>query len=128
MPAGGTAGKRAEPPVAAGWTYLTLTTMPTVHTSACPLDCPDSCSLEVRVEGGRVVKLDGDRRNPMTQGFICSKVRGVPELLYGPGPKLRQFRRCPGANEMPASDGSNVLSGDEAAALDCDPSQRSVGP
>jgi phospholipid/cholesterol/gamma-HCH transport system substrate-binding protein len=52
----------------------------------------------------------------------------LSELLYGPGPKLHQYRRCPGANEMPAADGSNVLSGGEAAALDCDPSQRSVGP
>jgi phospholipid/cholesterol/gamma-HCH transport system substrate-binding protein len=50
------------------------------------------------------------------------------EILYGPGPKLRQFRRCPGANEEPAADGSNVFSGDAAAALDCDPAQRSVGP
>jgi phospholipid/cholesterol/gamma-HCH transport system substrate-binding protein len=50
------------------------------------------------------------------------------EILYGPGPKLRQFRRCPGANELPAADGSNVFSGQDAAALDCDPNQRSVGP
>jgi phospholipid/cholesterol/gamma-HCH transport system substrate-binding protein len=50
------------------------------------------------------------------------------ELLYGPGPKLRQFRRCPGANEQPASDRSNVLTASEQAALDCDGSQRSVGP
>src|ERR671913_221928 len=27
------------------------------------------------------------------------------EILYGPGPKLRQFRRCPGANEEAAADG-----------------------
>jgi phospholipid/cholesterol/gamma-HCH transport system substrate-binding protein len=52
----------------------------------------------------------------------------LSEILYGPGPKVRQFRRCPGANEMPASDGTNVFSGSQAAALDCDPSQRSVGP
>ena len=52
----------------------------------------------------------------------------LSELLYGPGPKLGQFRRCPGANEVPASDGSNVFSASDAAALDCDPSQRSVGP
>lgn len=50
------------------------------------------------------------------------------EILYGPGPKLHQFRRCPGANEEPASDGSNVLTAGEQAALDCDGSQRSVGP
>src|SRR5215211_762614 len=52
----------------------------------------------------------------------------LSEILYGPGPKLRQFRRCPGANEQPAADGSNVFTGDQAAALDCDPNQRSVGP
>ena len=52
----------------------------------------------------------------------------LSEILYGPGPKLRQFRRCPGANEEPAADGSNVFTGDQAAALDCDPNQRSVGP
>src|SRR5215210_7371761 len=52
----------------------------------------------------------------------------LSEILYGPGPKLRQFRRCPGANEEPAADGSNVFTGDQAAALDCDPSQRTVGP
>ena len=52
----------------------------------------------------------------------------LSELLYGPGPKLHQYRRCPGANEQPAGDGSNVVTGDQAAALECDPSQRSVGP
>jgi phospholipid/cholesterol/gamma-HCH transport system substrate-binding protein len=50
------------------------------------------------------------------------------EILYGPGPKTKQFRRCPGANELPAPDGTNVFSAEEAAALDCDPSLRSVGP
>jgi phospholipid/cholesterol/gamma-HCH transport system substrate-binding protein len=50
------------------------------------------------------------------------------EILHGPGPKTKQFRRCPGANEMPAADGSNVFSAGEAAALDCDPNLRSVGP
>lgn len=53
--------------------------------SACPLDCPDACSLEVRVEDGRVVKLDGSRVNPVTQGYICAKVRRLPDLLYGEG-------------------------------------------
>jgi len=52
----------------------------------------------------------------------------LSELLYGPGPKLHQYRRCPGANEETARDGSNAISGDQAEALDCDPSQRSVGP
>jgi anaerobic selenocysteine-containing dehydrogenase len=53
--------------------------------STCPLDCPDACSLEVRVRDGRVVKIDGSHRNPFTEGYICSKVRRFPELLYGEG-------------------------------------------
>jgi anaerobic selenocysteine-containing dehydrogenase len=65
----------------------------TLKTAACPLDCPDACSLEVKVEEGRVTKLDGDRRNPVTQGFICSKVRRMPELLYGPDRLLYPERR-----------------------------------
>jgi phospholipid/cholesterol/gamma-HCH transport system substrate-binding protein len=52
----------------------------------------------------------------------------LSEILYGPGPKTKQFRRCPGSNEQPARDGSNVLSASEQEALGCDDSQRSVGP
>ncbi len=61
--------------------------------SACPLDCPDACSLDVRVEGGRVVKVDGSRVNPVTQGYICAKVRRLPEHLYGPDRLLYPARR-----------------------------------
>jgi anaerobic selenocysteine-containing dehydrogenase len=72
-----------------------------VLTSACPLDCPDSCSLSVTVEGGRVVKVDGDRRNPLTAGFICSKVRRLPEHIYGETrllhPQVRRGRKGDGA-------------------------------
>ena len=50
------------------------------------------------------------------------------EILYGAGPKKGQFRRCPGASEEPASDGSNVFSAEEQSQLQCDGSQRAVGP
>lgn len=73
----------------------------TLATTACPLDCPDSCSLVAKVEGGRIVKLDGDHRNPVTQGFICTKVRHYPERVYGPArllyPALRVGPRGAGA-------------------------------
>ena len=61
--------------------------------SVCPLDCPDRCSLEVRVEDGRVVSLEGSRVNPVTGGFICSKVRRYPERVYGPDRLLHPLRR-----------------------------------
>ena len=49
------------------------------HTSACPLDCPDACSLDVTVEAGRVVEARRQSRNPVTDGYICGKVRHFPE-------------------------------------------------
>lgn len=52
--------------------------------SACPLDCPDACSLDVTVADGRVVAVGGSERNPVTGGYICAKVRRYPEHMYGP--------------------------------------------
>src|ERR1044072_1054176 len=54
----------------------------TVRT-ACPLDYPDSCTLDVTVERGRVVKIDGGGDNPVTRNFICGKVRRFGERVYG---------------------------------------------
>lgn len=53
------------------------------HRSACPLDCPDLCGLTVTTEAGRVVEVDGDHRGPLTDGFICGKVRKIANHLYG---------------------------------------------
>src|SRR5512143_3916130 len=68
--------------------------------SACPLDCPDACSLEVGVEDGHVVSVGGSRANPYTDGYICSKVRRLPEHLYGPArilhPGIREDARGEG--------------------------------
>src|SRR6266852_5527902 len=52
--------------------------------TACPLDCPDACSLAVTVQHGKVIKIDGSNRNPATGGFICAKVRKFGERVYGP--------------------------------------------
>jgi anaerobic selenocysteine-containing dehydrogenase len=54
----------------------------TVRT-ACPLDCPDSCTIEVTVEKGRIVKIDGGDLNPATRDFICAKVRRFADRVYG---------------------------------------------
>src|SRR6187549_2783420 len=55
----------------------------TVQT-ACPLDCPDSCSLAVTVERGKLVKIDGSSRAPSTEGYICGKVRRFDRRVYSP--------------------------------------------
>jgi anaerobic selenocysteine-containing dehydrogenase len=58
--------------------------MSAVLDSVCPLDCPDTCSLAVTIDGGRITKVDGSQRNPLTAGFICAKVRRYPERVYSP--------------------------------------------
>jgi anaerobic selenocysteine-containing dehydrogenase len=52
--------------------------------TACPLDCPDTCSLEVTVEAGRITKVDAAPGNPFTQGWICQKVKKHAERVHGP--------------------------------------------
>lgn len=51
--------------------------------TACPLDCPDGCSLTVGVEEGRVVTVDAGPASPTTGMFICGKVRRFTDHLYG---------------------------------------------
>ena len=63
--------------------------MTTLRT-ACPLDCPDGCTLEVEVTDGRLVSVDAAPDdptdltiNPLTQGFICKKVKGHAARVHG---------------------------------------------
>ena len=42
--------------------------------SVCTLDCPDTCSLTVTVDDGRIVKVRGSDALPYTEGVICNKV------------------------------------------------------
>ena len=54
----------------------------TVET-ACPLDCPDACTLSVTVRGGRIARIDGGTANEVTRGYICAKVRRFDQRVYG---------------------------------------------
>ena len=61
--------------------------------TAWPLDYPDSCSLSVSVERGVLVTLDGSTREPVTEGYICGKVRRFGDRIYGPD--RSPSRGCP---------------------------------
>jgi anaerobic selenocysteine-containing dehydrogenase len=88
--------------------------------TACPLDCPDACSLAVTVHHGKVVTIDGSDRNPTTKGFICAKVRKFGDRVYGPDrllyPGVRKGRKGEGRFER--------LPWDEALDLVADRMQR----
>src|SRR3990172_8043978 len=57
----------------------------TVVETACPLDCPDSCSLAVTVRNGRILKIDGSRLTATTAGYICAQDRRFGERVSGDG-------------------------------------------
>ena len=66
----------------------------TTHPSVCPLDCPDTCSLSVTVDAGRITTIRGSRANPYTDGVICSKVPAYyPGFVHGSRRLLHPLRR-----------------------------------
>lgn len=42
--------------------------------SVCPLDCADTCSLQISLQRGQVVSVRGNHDNPFTRGKLCAKV------------------------------------------------------
>src|SRR5574341_2124128 len=93
-------------------TFMPIETLPSV----CPMDCPDTCSLEVDVEDGRVKRLRGSPVNPVTNGFICSKVGHFAQRVYHQDRLLHPMRRVgrKGSGEFAP------ISWPEAIALICD--------
>ncbi len=62
--------------------------------SVCTFDCPDTCSLSVTVEDGRIAKVRGSEAAPFTAGVICNKVaRDMPAFVHGPQRILHPLRR-----------------------------------
>lgn len=84
-----------------------------VKPSVCPLDCPDTCSLEVTVEDGHISKVRGSRANPYTAGAICDKVaKYYPAFVHGET-RLRTPLKRSGA---PGEGGFVPISWDDALA------------
>jgi anaerobic selenocysteine-containing dehydrogenase len=49
---------------------------------ACPHDCPDTCAIVTEVQDGRAVRFYGDSDHPITQGWLCAKVRPYLDFVY----------------------------------------------
>jgi len=49
---------------------------------ACPHDCPDTCALITRVEGGVAVSVRGNPDHPRTGGVLCTKVSRYTERTH----------------------------------------------
>jgi anaerobic selenocysteine-containing dehydrogenase len=63
----------------------------------CPHDCPDTCSMQVRVQGegaqARAVHVAGNPEHPFTQGVLCTKVARYLERTYAPNRVLYPMKR-----------------------------------
>lgn len=63
-------------------------------TSACPHDCPSTCSLEIEVLGpDRIGRVHGAKSNAYTAGVICAKVARYAERVHSPKRLLHPLRR-----------------------------------
>ncbi|MGD8587114.1 MAG: molybdopterin-dependent oxidoreductase, partial [Chloroflexota bacterium] len=60
---------------------------------ACPHDCPDTCGVISEVRDGRVVDFRADPEHPITQGWLCAKVRPYLDHVYHPDRLTHPLRR-----------------------------------
>lgn len=59
----------------------------------CPLDCPDSCLMRVKVRDGVAVELRGDPDHAFTRGFLCQKMASYLDRVYSPDRLTHPLRR-----------------------------------
>src|SRR5882757_2147147 len=57
--------------------------MPTFYATVCT-ECPAGCGLVARVREGRVIKLEGNPADPISEGSICARGQAALQGLYNP--------------------------------------------
>jgi anaerobic selenocysteine-containing dehydrogenase len=60
---------------------------------ACPHDCPDTCATISEVRDGRVISFTADADHPITDGWLCAKVRPYLQRVYAEDRLLYPMRR-----------------------------------
>ncbi|MBR2836164.1 MAG: molybdopterin-dependent oxidoreductase [Coriobacteriales bacterium] len=56
--------------------------------------CISNCGVLVHVKNGRVVKIEGDERDPMSKGRVCAKGLAAIQALYNPNRMKYPFKRA----------------------------------
>src|SRR5436190_1149671 len=96
---------------------MTLTETTLVR-GACPHDCPDTCAIVTEVRDGRAARLYAEQEHPITQGWLCAKVRPYLERVYHPERLQYPLRRVgpkgPSTHSGQASGQWQRISWDEA--------------
>jgi anaerobic selenocysteine-containing dehydrogenase len=71
-----------------------------LHPSICRI-CPHTCAIVVEVEGGKAVRVSGDRTNPVYQGYTCVKGREQHAQLNHPARLRHTMKRGPDGVHRP---------------------------
>jgi anaerobic selenocysteine-containing dehydrogenase len=73
--------------------------------------CLNACALKVSVENGRVTRVEGDRDNPLFEGYTCIKGRSQPAYLYHPERLLHSLKRMPDGHfeKIPVADAMDEI-------------------
>ena len=71
---------------------ITATDVTTIR-GACPHDCPDTCGFVTEVVDGRAVAFYRDPQHPVTDGWLCGKVRPYLDHVYHPDRLTHPLRR-----------------------------------
>ena len=50
--------------------------------TTCTRDCPNTCGLEATVENGRLIRLTGSKKHPLTRGLACHKTSKYIDRVY----------------------------------------------
>ena len=66
---------------------------PILVRGACPHDCPDTCAVITEVQDGQAIKFYADKNHPITQGWLCAKVRNYLDRVYHPDRLMYPLRR-----------------------------------
>ena len=71
----------------------TRQSIPALIRGACPHDCPDTCGTITEVIDGKAVAFYADPDHPITDGWVCGKVRPYLEHVYHPDRLTHPLRR-----------------------------------
>jgi anaerobic selenocysteine-containing dehydrogenase len=59
--------------------------------------CTSMCGIVVETEGGKVVRVRGDRDHPVTRGYVCPKGTALPKMHHHPQRLERPLVRAGGS-------------------------------
>lgn len=79
--------------------------------TACPLDCPDACGIEVQVSGdGTLQRVRGNKGHQWSRGSLCGKTAIYHEAVHAPNRlKVPLIRRAGGFEEATWDEAAGVI-------------------